>query len=173
MYYYKAGKTLYITDEIHLHGATNDIIARELKPIVGSDILICDSAEPKSIQELRNLTLNAVGAQKGKDSVAWGIQWLQQQNIIIDISCQYTKNEFEQYHWQKNKDGENMRVPVDRDNHHIDNIRYAVEDITLQTGLGLYNFAEEQYKRFQEENKQVFVQSSIAQQEVEYLTLNQ
>lgn len=173
MYYHKASRTLYITDEIHLYGATNDVIAREVKPILQSDILTCDSAEPKSIQELKNLNLNAVGALKGKDSVSWGIQWLQQQKIVIDISCQHTKNEFEQYHWAKNKDGENMRVPVDKENHHIDDIRYACEDITLQSGIGMYNFMESEFAKAKQEKEAVFVPPEQAVPEVEYLTFNQ
>ncbi len=131
LFYHRATKTLYITDEIHKRGITNDLIAEEIKPYCGKDIVTCDSAEPKSIDELRKYGINARGALKGKDSINFGIQWLQQQRIIIDITCQETKNNFEQYHWQKNKDGEVLNVPADKDNDHIDDIRYAMEDLAL------------------------------------------
>lgn len=133
MYYHRATKTLYITDEINALGITNDQIADRIKPYCGSDIVTCDSAEPKSIDELKKYGISARGALKGKDSINFGIQWLQQQKIIIDITCQETKNNFEQYHWQKNKDGEVLNVPVDRDNDHIDDIRYAMEDLALNS----------------------------------------
>jgi len=131
MYYHKASKTLYITDEVNKRGITNDLIAEEIKPYCGQDIVTCDSAEPKSIDELRKYGINARGALKGRDSINFGIQWLQQQKIVIDLSCQKTKNNFEQYHWMENKDGEVMNVPADKDNDHIDDIRYAMEDLAL------------------------------------------
>ena len=95
---------------------------------MNGDCVVCDSAEPKSIQELCNLEVNAVGAEKGKDSINYGIQWLKQQKIVIDTSCQNTKNNFEQYHWKKNKEGEVLNVPVDRFNDGIDGLRYSYED---------------------------------------------
>lgn len=127
-YYHKASKTIYIFQELHEFGLTNDQIADRVKPIIGKEAVVCDSAEPKSIQELKNLGVNATPARKGKDSIIHGIQWLQQQNIKIDKSLQATKNEFDIYHWKKNKDGEVTNQPVDKDNHHIDGLRYAYED---------------------------------------------
>jgi phage terminase large subunit len=127
-YYHKATKTIYIFQELHEFGLTNDQIAEQLKPIIGKEPVVCDSAEPKSIQELKNLGIRAVPARKGKDSIIHGIQWLQQQNIKIDKTLQATKNEFDIYHWKKNKDGEVTNQPVDKDNHHIDGLRYAYED---------------------------------------------
>ena len=131
MYYHRASGKLYIIDEYHQKEVTNDIIASDIKPIVGADLVVCDSAEPKSIAELCNYGINAVGAVKGKDSVNHGIQWLKQQEIIIDKKCQNTINEFQLYHWKKDKEGNVLNVPVDRNNNHIDNIRYAMEDEML------------------------------------------
>lgn len=128
MHYYKNRKRLYILDELHEFGLTNPVLAEMLKPIVSREYVVCDSAEPKSIQELKENGVMAVGAKKGKDSVNFGIQWLQQQEIIIDRKCQNTINEIQIYQWKKNKQGETMRVPVDKDNHHIDDIRYGCED---------------------------------------------
>jgi len=130
-FYHKARKTIYIVDEFHEFGMSNEAIARRLEPIINKEYIICDSAEPKSIEELCNLGISALGARKGKDSILHGIQWLQQQKIIIDRTCQHTKNEFEQYQWKKNKDGQVMNIPVDRNNHHIDDIRYQYEDEML------------------------------------------
>lgn len=133
MYYHKATKSLYITDEVDKRGITNDLIAEEIKPYCGGDLVTCDSSEPKSISELRQHRINAVGALKGKDSINHGIQFLKQLKIYIDVSCQHTKNNFEQYHWTKNKDGEVLNIPVDKYNDHIDDIRYAMEEFALDS----------------------------------------
>lgn len=120
IHYDKKRKKIYIIDEVHEYGLTNPEIANRIEPIIGSELLVCDSAEPKSIQELRNCGLRATGAIKGKDSVNHGIQFLQQHEIIIDRKCQETINEFELYQWKKLRTGEIVDVPVDKDNHHID-----------------------------------------------------
>jgi phage terminase large subunit len=133
LYYHKASRTLYVVDEWSDKEVTNRQIAEALKPRVngnGSNV-ICDSAEPKSIKELNNYGLPSIGAKKGPDSILHGIQWLKQQNIVIDNSCVNTKRNFQQYHWKKNKLGEVLNVPVDKYNDHIDDIRYACEDLMM------------------------------------------
>jgi len=120
LYYQRSRKRLYIVDEYRDIGITNDQIAEALKPYLDGDYVICDSAEPKSIQELNDHGVSAIGARKGKGSVLHGIQWLRQQEIIIDRMCQHTKNEFELYHWKKDKDGNALNVPIDKFNHSID-----------------------------------------------------
>ena len=127
MHYDKKRKLLYIFKELHKFGLTNPQLADRIKPIINQERLTCDSAEPKSIQELKDHSVNAVGAMKGKDSVNFGIQWLQGQDIIIDRECQETINEFQVYQWKKTKQGETINTPVDKYNHHIDDIRYAME----------------------------------------------
>lgn len=128
LHYDRMRKKIYIFEEMHEYGYTNPMIAEWLAPVVGKEFVVCDSAEPKSIQELRNHGINAIGPKKGKDSVHHGIQFLQQHEIIIDRCCQETINEFQQYQWKKLRTGEVTNVPVDKDNHHIDEIRYALED---------------------------------------------
>lgn len=128
MHYDKKKKLLYIFEELHEFGLTNPQIARRIKPIINRERLTCDSAEPKSIQELKDHNINAVGAMKGRDSINFGIQWLQGNHIIIDKRCQETINEFQAYQWKKTRQGETINTPVDRDNHHIDDIRYGMEN---------------------------------------------
>ncbi len=128
MHYDKKRKLLYIFKEIHEFGLTNPQLADRIKPIIDRERLTCDSAEPKSIQELKDHNINAVGAMKGRDSINFGIQWLQGNEIIIDKKCQETINEFQVYQWKKTKQGETINTPVDRDNHHIDDIRYGMEN---------------------------------------------
>ena len=114
-------------------------MADRIKPIIDRERLICDSAEPKSIQELKDHKLNAVGAMKGRDSINFGIQWLQGNQIIIHKECQETINEFQVYQWKKTKQGETINTPVDRDNHHIDDIRYGMEgDMVKGKRIGVW-----------------------------------
>ena len=118
-------KELYLFDEIYERGLTNDVLADLVKQAIGSDYVYCDSAEPKSIEELRQHGVHALPAEKSRDSVWHGIQWLMQHSIIVDPLCVHIIQELQQYQWQKDKDGNSMKVPVDRNNHGIDAIRYG------------------------------------------------
>jgi phage terminase large subunit len=120
-------KTIYIYDELYQTDLTNDLLAAEAVKMFGSGMVVCDSAEPKSIAELQNHGVDARGAAKGKDSLLHGIQWLQQQTIVIDTKCINTRNEFSAYKWKEDKGGVALPVPVDSDNHLIDALRYAYE----------------------------------------------
>lgn len=129
MAYDRKHKTLYILDELYETELTNDILAKEIKKVIGAQDVTCDSAEPKSIKELKKFGVRAHPAKKGKDSVNFGIDWLQRQKIIIDIHCQNAKNEFQMYRWQEDKNGNVLTTPVDKDNHLIDAVRYGTEGI--------------------------------------------
>lgn len=124
----KMRKRIYIYDELYERGLTNQELAPLVTNLIGKDRVVCDSSEPKSIQELQIAGVNAAGAKKGKDSVNFGVQWLQGYDIIIGLNCVNAYREFTTYHWKKNKDGESLRIPVDKDNHLIDGARYGLED---------------------------------------------
>jgi len=141
-HYDRAKKRIYIYGEFYERGLTNDRLAEELKKIIERDYIKCDSSEPKSIAELRQYELNADGAAKGKDSVIFGIQWLQQQTIIVHKDCVNTRNELAQYKWKEDSSGNAIRQPLDRNNHLIDALRYAYEEDMLEQRVdylpGLY-----------------------------------
>lgn len=141
-HYDRDRKRIYIYDEFYERGMTNDVLAVALKKIIDKDYIKCDSSEPKSIAELNQYELNADGAKKGKDSVIFGIQWLQQQTIIVHKDCVNTRNEFSQYKWKEDSSGNAIRQPLDRNNHIIDGLRYAYEDDMLEQRVdylpGLY-----------------------------------
>lgn len=126
-HYQKSRKRIYIFNEFDEKRMTNPTIAEKLSPIIGRESITCDSAEPKSIKELNGLGVNAKGAKKGPDSIMHGIQWLQQQEIIVSHHCQGHINELTLYQWKKDKDGESINEPVDKDNHYMDGLRYAYE----------------------------------------------
>jgi phage terminase large subunit len=138
-HYDRKKKTIYILDELYERELTNDLLAVELEKIIGDEYVICDSAEPKSIKELRNLGIRTRAAKKGKDSINFGIDWLQRQTIVIDISCQNFKNEIQAFKWKEDRDGNVMKVPVDKNNHLMDALRYAYEDEMLEKKLYAVN----------------------------------
>ena len=124
----KTRRRLYICHEVCAVGLLNREAADTIRPYVGHDLVVCDSAEPKSIEEFRQFGINAVGAEKGKGSVEFGIKFLQGLEIIIHPRCQQAKNEFTKYKYKEDKNGNVLPIPVDKDNHIIDLVRYSLED---------------------------------------------
>ena len=126
-HYDKANKRIYVYDELYQKGLTNDLLAEEVKKIIGTDYVTCDSAEPKSIAELKKYGVYATGANKGKDSVLFGYQWLQQQEIIIDKKCINAKMEISTAHWLEDAGGNALLKPSGVNDHLIAAGRYAHE----------------------------------------------
>lgn len=124
-HYDKKHKTIYILDELYQTGLDNEALAENIRGLVGYRSLFCDSAEPKSIDELKKYGINANSGLKGPDSIRHGIQWMQKHRLIVDKRCVNFIHELEQYHWKKDKYGESLPVPVDKHNHGIDALRYA------------------------------------------------
>lgn len=109
----------------------------ELFPDVGVFSLIADSAEQKSVADYRSWGMyNIRGAVKGPNSVEYGCKWLQSLNqIIIDpVRCPYTAQEFLEYEYERNKEGEVISGYPDKDNHSIDMVRYALEPVWRRRG---------------------------------------
>ena len=129
LHYDKTRKCLYIYDEIHKVGLTNDRAMELIKPRTQT-LITADSAEPKSIAEFQINGFKIKGANKGADSVRYGIKWLQKLvKIYIDKRrCPHTYDEFTLYELEKDKNGEFKDKYPDKNNHHIDDIRYALED---------------------------------------------
>lgn len=144
MNYDKTRRVLYIYDEIHKIGLTNDRAMEELTP-KNQTYITADSAEPKSIEEFRINNFQIKGAVKGPDSVRYGIKWLQKlAAVYIDKKrCPHTYDEFSLYELEKDKNGDFKDKYPDKNNHHIDAVRYALEDdmnnsyITVIKGLQL------------------------------------
>lgn len=132
-HYDKANKRIYVYDELYQKGLTNDLLAVEVKAKIGSDYVYCDSAEPKSIAELKQHGVNALPAEKGKDSVLYGYQWLQQQEIIIDKNCVNTKMEISTAHWLEDAGGNAILKPSGVNDHLIAAGRYAHEQDTKES----------------------------------------
>lgn len=124
----KENKQLFVFDEIYEKGMSNKRIADTVKEMgYGKERITADSAEPKSIDELKSLGLRVKAAQKGKDSIKNGIQWIQDLEIIIHPQCVNFMTEISNYTWDRDRFGNKMNEPIDDFNHLMDAMRYALE----------------------------------------------
>lgn len=137
LHYDRARETIYLMDEIYQNKLTNEasgniIIQRGYKDAY----IICDSAEPKSVADYRAMGLPAKAAVKGPGSVDYGMKWLQRRKIVIDRKrTPNAYNEFVNYEYDRNKDGDIISGYPDENNHLIDATRYAVERISRRMGV--------------------------------------
>jgi phage terminase large subunit len=135
MFLDKENKKLYVWDELYQKGLSNKKIHQELCSMgYGKERFTGDSAEPKSIDELKSLGLRIKGAKKGKDSVKNGIQWIQDLEIIIHPRCVNFLTEISNYTWDKDKFGTKLNTPIDDFNHLMDAMRYALEEDVIGNG---------------------------------------
>lgn len=121
-------QTLYAVDEFYGIQKSNKQVAAYINKKRYRESVICDSAEPKSVAEMRSYGVKAVSAKKGKGSVEYGEKWLGEITIIIDP--QRTPNiarEFEQIDYATDRWGEPLPRLEDKNNHTIDATRYAME----------------------------------------------
>jgi len=121
-------KQLFVFDEMYEKGLSNQRIADRINEMgYSKERITADSAEPKSIDELKGLGIRAHGAAKGKDSIQNGIQWIQDLEIIIHPRCVNFLTEISNYTWDTDKFGAKLNVPIDDFNHLMDAMRYALE----------------------------------------------
>ena len=121
-------KRLFVFDEMYEKGLSNKRIAERITSMgYSKERITADSAEPKSIDELKGLGIRAHGAAKGKDSIQNGIQWIQDLEIIIHPRCVNFLTEISNYTWDVDKFGVKLNVPIDDFNHLMDAMRYALE----------------------------------------------
>ena len=123
----KVKDRIYINELCYRKGMTNRDIAEFLKSIGKNNVLaFCDSAEPKSIEELRQMDIWAKGAIKGAGSINAGISLLKEFDIIVSNESKNIKKEQQTYFWHQLKDETIINKPIDKNNHLMDAIRYAV-----------------------------------------------
>jgi len=140
MHYDRKHEVLYIFDEIYQQKLTNKRAVELIKPKAEFRRITGDSAEPKSIAEMRELGLNITGARKGPDSVDFGMKWLQgRAKIYIDKQrCPNTYKEFVMYEYEKNRQGQFISAYPDLNNHAIDACRYGCSEVMRAGGMSIF-----------------------------------
>lgn len=123
-------KKIYIFKEYGATGKTNTELAQIITSLgFSKSVIMADSAEPKSIEELKRQGISRIRAcAKGKDSILHGIQKIQQYEVVVHPSCEGVITEFENYTWKKDKQsGEYINTPIDDFNHYLDALRYSLQ----------------------------------------------
>ena len=138
-YFDAARRKLYIYDEYCCNKKSNKETYTELVEnhgVTPNDLIICDSAEPKSIGDYKSYGLFARGAEKGPDSVNYSMKWLQSLNeIIIDNRrAPNCAEEFMEYEYERDKNGDVISGYPDKNNHCIDSVRYGLNNIWKKRG---------------------------------------
>lgn len=140
--------TVYLLDEIYKKHCSNKELSDAIKAKGYEDagqsrvsyfngytevykekqVIVCDSAEPKSINDLKNEGLKAIACKKVPGSVLYGVKWLQNRRIVVDPKrTPNAHKEFVQYEYCTTKDGEFLADVPDANNHCIDATRYALD----------------------------------------------
>ena len=131
----EANKRIYIFKEWGATGKTNADLVKAITALgFNKSTIIADSAEPKSIEEIKRAGINKIRAcKKGPDSIMHGIQKLQNYEIIVHPSCTGIQAEFENYTWQKDKHTDiYINKPIDDWNHFIDALRYSLQCVAAK-----------------------------------------
>lgn len=131
---------LYVKEMLYDVGFTNNDISNRLD-ILGISrgaLIIADSSEPKSIEELRRLGWTIDGIKKGKDSLMFGINLMKGYKINVHASSKNLIKELEQYKWKIDRAGKPLNVPIDDYNHALDALRYIIMHKFSKKGYGKY-----------------------------------
>ena len=140
MHFDKKKLDLYIFCEYRTIKARNaevfNVLYNEKKLISRNELVVADSAEPKSVADFRSYGAFMRGAEKGPDSVRYSMKWLQGlRHIYIDKrKCPHTYREFTQYEYEQDRDGNFISAYPDAENHSIDAVRYALEKYWKRRG---------------------------------------
>ena len=100
------------------------------------DIIFADSADPKTIAELRKYGWAIYKANKGNDSIIFGINQIKKYHNLNIVNCEHWKHEQISYVWEKDKSTDNLKdKPVDKDNHLWDASRYGIQGLDRKSDI--------------------------------------
>ena len=131
----KSLRQIYVKQHVYKQGLTTSQIAELNKQFANDNLIVADNAEPRLISELKAKGLNIVPTIKGADSVKYGISLLQDYELIIDESSIDLIKELNNYCWLEKK----SETPIDKWNHGIDALRYAVSYQLANPNKGKYS----------------------------------
>jgi phage terminase large subunit len=126
-------RKIYVFREVGGKETTTQGIANMISPLVGSNEVICDSSENRTTEQLREIGIDARKVYKRRgnvnDSNLYCIQWLKFFTLVVDKSCVNLTTELDQYAWQKNKEGDSISKAEDGNDHYIQSVFYALNDV--------------------------------------------
>jgi phage terminase large subunit len=131
----KSLRQIYVKQHVYKQGLTTSQIAELNQQFANDNLIVADNAEPRLISELKAKGLNIVPTIKGADSVKYGISLLQDYELIIDESSIDLIKELNNYCWLEKK----SETPIDKWNHGIDALRYAVSYQLANPNKGKYS----------------------------------
>ena len=125
---YKYNDGFIINEECFQKGLSNKQIADILQNLEKPQMLVvADSAEPKSIDEIKSYGINIIGVLKGRDSVNQGIQFVQDQRISLTKRSVNVIKEYRNFLWKTDKNGKTLNEPEHQFSHSMDATRYAFD----------------------------------------------
>ena len=134
---YNYNGTRILNELVYQTGMLNSDIAKRLPKNV---VVYADSSEPKSIDEIKRYGITIKGVTKGKDSINYGIDVMQQQEYLVTSNSVNLIKELRAYCWDVDKAGTRLNKPIDNNNHAIDALRYhEMETLGLKRNYGTYN----------------------------------
>ncbi len=135
-YYDAAREKIYLLDELYVNKQPNAQTGRWIvSKGYGDYVITCDSAEPKSVNDYRDMGLPARGAVKGPGSIEYGFKWLQCRTIVIDPKrTPAAYKEITEYEYERDKDGNVISGYPDGNDHAISALRYAYEPLFIRRG---------------------------------------
>jgi len=130
----------YVFDEVlYKKGLLNSEISNILKSEEINDLIYADSAEPKSIAELNSYGHQVLPVAKGRDSIVYGINLINQNKVYVTSRSKNLINELRNYIWLTDKEGNKLNKPIDAYNHAIDAMRYALTSQLADPHKGEYH----------------------------------
>ena len=137
---YKYDESVIADEIVYQTGLTNADIFNILrqKGVTGQTFIYADSAEPKSIEELKRLGLNIHPTKKGRDSIVYGINKINELDLLVTERSKNLTKELQSYIWAKDREGYKINKPIGGNDHIIDALRYGVI-MLLDTGKGQYD----------------------------------
>lgn len=134
---YNYNGTRILNELVYRTGMLNSDIVKILPSNV---VIYADSSEPKSIDEIKRYGKTIKGVTKGKDSINYGIDVMQQQEYLVTSQSTNLIKELRAYCWDVDKQGTRLNKPIDTNNHAIDALRYhEMETLGLKRNYGTYN----------------------------------
>jgi len=123
---FKHDGMLWLDELVYERGLTNPDIVSKLVEYGVTGPIVADSAEPKSIEEIRRMWSGDIEpAEKGPDSIRNSIDTLHRYKLMVTKTSLNLINELRSYRWREDKSGNSLNEPIDKNNHAIDAVRYA------------------------------------------------